>query len=222
MRIMIIGGGKVGYYLAKTLATERHSIMLVEQNPLRCEQIAQELNSRYIDVTCGDGTAIHILEEAGIARAQTLIAVTGQDQNNLAACQLAKTYFGVKMTIARVNNPKNIRVFEKLGVDSVVSSTDRIASIINQELDWSDIDQLFKARKVGVRIRETLVETSSPFCGNRIAELGLPQGMIIASVLRGNEAFIPNGDTILLPGDYVVMIGNEEQLGEMLTSFVHC
>jgi trk system potassium uptake protein TrkA len=216
---MIIGGGKVGYYLAKTLAAEHHSIMVVESDPVRCQRIVRELNSKYIEFTCGDGTVMHILEEAGILRAETLIAVTGRDQNNLAACQLAKSCFGVKMTIARVNNPKNIRVFEKLGVDSVVSSTDRIAGIINQELDWSEVNLLFKARTGGVRIREALVSAGSPLRGRRLAELGLPQGLIIVSVLRGSEAIIPNGETTLEPGDYVVAMGGAEQLAEVCDAF---
>lgn len=221
MRIMIVGGGKVGYYLAKTLASEGHVIMLVEQDRAHCQRIAEELDTKYIGVTCGDGTAVGILREAGIGRADALIAVTGQDQNNLAACQLAKEYFGVRMTVSRVNNPKNIRVFEELGVDSVISSTARITSIINQELDWSDVNRIFRAKAGNVRIREAMIEPGCRFCGKRLAELGLPQGMIVLAVVRGEETGIPNGDTRLLEGDNVIVMGKEPELTAVLKDCAH-
>ena len=108
MKIIIIGGGNVGYYLTKTLAAEKHRIMIVENDRARCEAIAEEMNARHAEVMQGDGTNVESLREAGIFTADVLIAVTGHDQNNLVACQLAKSYFGVRQTIARVKNPKNI------------------------------------------------------------------------------------------------------------------
>ena len=108
MRIIIVGGGNVGYYLVKTLMAEKHHIMLIDNNRARCERVDNAFGGAYVEVTHGDGTSADCLRDAGIYHAEAFIAVTGQDQNNLVSCQLAKDYFGVKRTIARVKNPKNI------------------------------------------------------------------------------------------------------------------
>lgn len=219
MRIMIIGGGNVGYYLTKSLSAEKHYIMIVEEDAARCEQIAGNLGSGRIEVTHGDGTDVECLREAGIFNTDTLIAVTGHDQNNLVACQMAKDYFGVKRTIARVKNPKNIRVFEQLGVDSVISSTERIAGIINHELDWTDVNKILKDRSSNARIREIAVEQGSAYQGKRLKELGLPKGLILISVLHGNEAIIPSGDTLLEAGDSVIVMGEDADIVSISLQF---
>lgn len=133
MNIVIAGGGKVGYYLAKTLLSYKHTIMVIEQQKVLCEKIADDLN---ISVLTGDATDVDVLSTAITDQTSIFVAVTGQDEENLIACQLAKNNFGVKKTIARVNNPKNIKVFEKLGVDTAVSSTSIIAELIEQEIDY--------------------------------------------------------------------------------------
>ena len=155
MRILIVGGGNVGYYLVKTLMAEKHHIMLIDSSRARCERVDNAFGGPYVEVTHGDGTSADCLREAGVCDAEALIAVTGQDQNNLVCCQLAKDYFGVKRTIARVKNPKNIRVFEQLGVDSVISSTARIAGSIDQELDWADVNSLLTRQAAHVRVRRS-------------------------------------------------------------------
>lgn len=221
MRVIIVGGGNVGYYLAKTLAAEKHRIMIVDGNRERCERIIAELDTHFVDVTSGDGTSAEILRDAGIHKADALIAVTGQDQNNLVACQLAKEYFGVKLTIARVNNPKNIRVFEKLGVDSVISSTARIAGIINQELDWNDVNKLLKATAAQIRIRHATIEAGCTFERRALSELGLPSGTIIVSILRGDDVIIPGGDTHVEAGDGVIIVGKEPDVITVLNGFTN-
>ena len=212
MRIMLIGGGNVGYYLTKSLSVEKHHIMIVEEDRSRCEQITSDLGSKHIEITCGDGTDVECLREAGIFNTDVLVAVTGHDQNNLVACQLAKDYFGVKKTISRVKNPKNIRAFEQLGVDSVISSTERIAGIINQELDWADVNKLLKDRTCNVRLREITVGHGSAFEHKCLKDLGLPKGIILIAVLRGNQAIIPSGETCLETGDMIVIWGGEADI----------
>ena len=212
MKIVVIGGGNVGYYLTKSLSAEKHHIMIVEENGSRCERIVSDLGSKRIEVTCGDGTDANCLREAGIFETDVFVAVTGHDQNNLVACQLAKEYFGVKQTISRVKNPKNIRVFEKLGVDSVISSTERIAGIINQELDWVDVNKLLKERSNNIRLREITVEQGSVLECKPLKDMGLPKGLILVAVLRGNQAIIPNGETRLEVGDMAVVWGNGEDI----------
>jgi len=212
MRIMIIGGGNVGYYLTKSLSADRHRIMIIEEDRSRCEQIASDLGSGHIEVTCGDGTDVACLREAGIFNTDVLVAVTGHDQNNLVACQLARNCFGVKQTISRVKNPKNIRVFEKLGVDSVISSTERIAGIIDRELDWTDVNRLLKDRSCNVRLRKVTVMPGSVYEHRFLKDIGLPGGLILIAVLRGDQAIIPSGSTCLEAGDIAVIWGSEEDI----------
>lgn len=219
MTIVIVGGGKVGYYLAKALAPEKHHLVLLEADSEHCARIAGELSGLGVDLICGDGTDLNILRDAGIEHADILIAVTGYDQNNLVACQLARQYFGVPRTIARVNNPKNIQVFRRLGVDSVVSSTAHIAEMIGQEVDWTGINQML-AKKVGnVRIKDMPVGKASEAAGKSLSELTLPGGTILISVVRGQEALIPNGQTRIQAGDRVIALSQEENMQRLYAYF---
>ena len=218
MRIIIVGGGNVGFYLVKTLMAEKHHIMLIDSNRARCERVASAFGGSYVEVTHGDGTNADCLRDAGIYHAEALIAVTGQDQNNLVSCQLAKEYFGVKRTIARVKNPKNIRVFEQLGVDSVISSTARIAGSIDSELDWVDINELLTRKATHVRVREALVASDSEYNGKSLNQIGLPKGMVVVCIVRDGEAIIPDGDTILSVDDNVVILGNECDLPGIISN----
>ena len=212
MTIIIVGGGKVGYYLAKTLAPDKHRLVLLESDQAQCNKIAGELSELGIDLMLGDGTQVRALRDAGIDHADILIAVTGYDQNNLVACQLAKNYFGVPRTIARVNNPKNIGVFRLLGVDSVVSSTAYIADIIEQEVDWAGINRLL-SQKVGMlRVKDLIVDEASEAAGKTVSNLALPKGTVIISVIRDKEAFIPDGQTRIQAGDSVIAMTHEDNL----------
>lgn len=212
MYIVIVGGGKVGYYLAKTLAPGKHRIVLMEENDAQCNKISGELNDLGISLVHGDGTDINYLQDAGIEHADILIAVTGHDQNNLVACQLAKNYFSVPRTIARVNNPKNIQVFKQLGVDSVVSSTAHIASIIEHEVDWASINQMLKQKVGDVRVKDMPVSQTSLAAGKMVADLDLPKGTILISVIRDKDALIPNGQTQILAGDSVIALAQEDNM----------
>lgn len=212
MKIVIAGGGNVGYYLAKTLCERRHRVSVVDTNMLRCSQLDCSDFGRKVAVTCGDATDERILREAGAAGCDVFIAVTGQDQNNLTACLLAKERLGAGRTITRVNNPKNVRVFQQLGVDSVISSAARIAGIIEQELDWTDIDSILSEKTENARIRQFVVDSDSPAAGRSLAKLPLPAGTIIVVVVRGDRAFIPNGSSELAVGDELMMMGPAKDL----------
>ncbi len=219
MDIIIVGGGKVGYYLAKTLISDKHRIILIEEDYSLCKKIADELSEKGIQVINGDGTNVNFLQDAGIGHADVLIAVTGYDENNLVACQLAKNYFTVPRTIARVNNPKNIHVFKQLGVDSVVSSTDLIADIIELEVDWASLNKML-ARSVGnVRISEIHVSRFARAAGKRITDLKLPEGTIIILMIRENAIIIPDGNTVITPGDDIVAIARADRAASLSDFF---
>lgn len=207
-----MGGGKVGYYLAKTLAPQKHRLTLIEEDSDMCTKIAGELDDLGVSLIHGDGTDINYLKDAEIEHADILIAVTGYDQNNLVACQLAKQYFSVPRTIARVNNPKNINVFRQLGVDSVVSSTAHIADIIEQEVDWASVNRVLSHKVGDVRVKDMPVAAESNAAGKRIADLDLPKGTILISIIRDNDAFIPDGQTQILAGDSVIALSKEDNM----------
>ncbi len=210
MKLLIAGGGNVGYYLLKTLIKEKHHIALIDRNRERCERIAEAFSK--VEVTCGDATDAECLTEAGVQHADVVIAATGQDQNNMVLCQLAKEYFGVKKTIARVNNPKNIRVFQKLGVDSVVSSTARIAMVIGQELDWVDVNAILTARSANLRIHMFTVTDGAFACGKTVDTLGLPPGIILITIIHGDNAIIPTGQTRVAAEDEIIIMGKDTHM----------
>lgn len=219
MYIIIVGGGKLGYYLAKTLAPEKHQLVLIEEDINMCKKIVDELNALGIQVIHGDGTDINFLKDASIERADILIAVTGYDESNLVACQLGKNYFDVPRTIARVNNPKNINVFKQLGVDSVVSSTALIADLIELEIDWACVNKMLSQRAGNVRIKEIYIDRHNRSVGKRIVELKLPEGTIIISVVRDNQVIIPDGQTMIMNGDIVVLLTHADKVTTLPKTF---
>lgn len=221
MNLVIAGCGNVGYYLAKTLCERKYHISVIEQVMERCERMENSNLGRNLAVIHGDATDEDILRDAGVANCDTFIAVTGQDQNNLTACMLAKQLFHVRRTIARVNNPKNIHVFQRLGVDSVISSADRISDMIEQELEWTDLDSILSEKTDNARIKQFLVESGSAAAEHPISKLKLPPQTIIIVVVRGNQAYIPNGAFFLEPGDELVIMGTKTNLKDAETLFYH-
>lgn len=217
MFIIIVGGGKVGFYLAKTLLAYRHKVIVIEPVKEMCEKVANELN---IPVCHGDGTTIDILTEMDTSKADIFIAVTGRDEDNLIACQLAKRNFGVRRTIARVNNPKNIQVFEKLGVDIAVSSTSIIADLIEQEVDYSGMKTLMKLKNGKIVLSEILINPSCQVCNKSLKELDIPRDCILISVIRDEEIIIPNGFTVLKAGDYIIAVSSQEDQQELKKYFL--
>jgi trk system potassium uptake protein TrkA len=217
MYIIIIGGGKVGYYLAKTLLPYNHKVTVIESQKELCEKIANELN---IAVCNGDGTSIDILNEVDAQKADIAIAVTGKDEYNLISCQLAKRNFGVKRTIARVNNPKNIQVFKTLGVDIAVSSTSIIADLIEQEVDYRGMKTLMKMKNGKITLSEIFIFEESPVCGKSLKELEIPKDCVLISVIRDEEVIIPNGFSILQKGDYIITVSSVEDQEDIKDYFI--
>lgn len=215
MYIIIVGGGKVGYYLAKTLLSYKHEVVVIEPQKDLCEKIANLLN---IQVCNGDGTTIEKLEEVKASKADILIAVTGRDEDNLIACQLAKSNFRIKRTISRVNNPKNIEVFKKLGVDMAVSSTSIIADLIEQEVDYAGMKTLMMLKNGKITLSEIEVMENAMICNKSLMDVNLPKDSILISVIRDEEVIIPNGYTILQKGDKVIAVSSKENQ-EILKEF---
>ena len=202
MYIIIAGGGKVGYYLAKELLADGHEILVIEKDPKNSAQIGAELGEGSVMRGMADEAAT--LERAGGNRADLVIAVTGDDEDNLVICQVARLRYNVPRTIARVNNPKNEELFHRLGIDITVSSTKLILSLIEQELPSRPFIPLVNLRSAGMEIVELNVLANSPKIGKRLAELNLPSGSTMSLVIRDGQAVIASPDTVIESGDKLI------------------
>ncbi len=204
---IVVGGGKVGYYLAKSLLEEGHEVLLIERDPQRYAVLHDELAATVLQ---GDGCEVLTMLEAGMDRASAVIAVTGDDEDNLVICQIAKHRFNVPRTIARINNPRNKNIFARLGIDVTVSSTEVILSQIEQVLPTESLVHLLTLRNVGVSFVEIEVPAASPALGRPLRDLGIPDDCIFPLVIRGvKEAIIPYGGTTLQAGDRVIAVTSE-------------
>ena len=169
----------------------------------------------------GNGDEAVTLERAGAGRADVVIAVTGDDEDNLVICQMAKKRFNVPRTIARINNPKNEELFRRLGIDSTVSATNVILSLIEQLIPQRHFVHLMTLRHGELAIVEGIIPPNSPTNGRTLAEIPFPAGVVIAAVMRGPELILPTGGTILQEGDEVVAVTKRDQenaLRELLLS----
>ncbi len=203
MYIIIVGGGKVGYYLTKSLLEEGREVLVVEKDRRKCLAIEEELGGTTLQ---GDGCEVMTMSEAGMSRADVVIAVTGDDEDNLVVCQMAKRKFHVPRTIARLNNPKNGAIFHKLGIDVTISSTDLILTQIKGQIPARSLVNLLTLHQMGVNFVEIKLGPDSPAIGRPIRELGIPDDCIIPLVMRGEKAIIPYGDTVLAAGDDLIAV----------------
>jgi len=216
MYILIIGAGKVGYFLTKRLCQSKHTVSIIDQDKAVCEEIAKDLEILVIN---GDGCDPSILEEAGIARADVVAAVTGDDEDNLIICQLAKEKFNIQRTVGRVNNPDNEHTFSELGIDVPIDSTKIIAKIIEEEVSFSDFVNLMSFKRGKLAIVRIDLPEDSPVINKTVQEIQLPADSVLVSIVRGEEVIVPKGTTVLKPGDDIIaltLIGNEPQLLNLL------
>lgn len=203
MRIVIVGGGKLGYHLATIMLDRKHDVRLIEKNKLRCMRLANELD---VEVICGDGTEIETLEDAGTQNADCFIAVTGQDQDNLVASQLAKRQFKAIKVIARANDPRNMDALRILGADIVVSSTEIITNLIEQEVDIAEMHLLATLNKGRVGICTMTLPPDTALEGVTLKDVDLPESSLVISIVRGDAMMIPNGNTVIHANDEIVAV----------------
>lgn len=217
MYIIVAGGGKVGYYLTKTLITEGYEVLLIEKNPAKCELYTQQFGAAVMQ---GDAAEAQRLLEAGAARADVVIAATGDDEDNLVICQVAKERFAVKRAIARVNNPKNEELFRRLGIDATVSNTNVILSMIEQQIPDLPFVHLLALKHEDLTIVEAKVSADSEVVNQEIQSVRFPRDVIITAILRRGDLIIPTGQTVIDAGDELIVVTKreqEEQLRTLLT-----
>jgi len=217
MYSIVAGGGKVGANVARSLLRMGHEVTVIEQRSHRVEQLQTELEHQ---VLLGDATELHVLELAGIARPPELVfAVTGDDEDNLIICQLAREGYRVPKVVARVNDPRNQEHFDLLGITQTVCATSNILGLVEHELPEHGIVRLLELRKENLEIVELQVNRDSPAAGKRIAGLSLPEGSRLISVMRNGRSELAHDSTVLRPGDQVLAVlepGKEDQLRRAL------
>jgi trk system potassium uptake protein TrkA len=203
MYVIVVGAGKVGWNLARELLDKDHEVTLIENNRNRYLTVEQELEH---NVQYGDASELWVLERAGISRADMVIAVTGDDEDNMLICQVAKEKYLVDRIIARVNNPRNKQWFELLGIKPVVSATDLILRLIEHEVPEYGLVHLLDLPEQRLEIIEMLLPDDSRAAGERVGDLEMPEGSLLISVLREGRGFVPNAETVLEAGDEILAV----------------
>jgi trk system potassium uptake protein len=205
--VLVVGGGKVGYYLTRELIESGHEVVLMEKERARADQIADEIGSVVIP---HDGCEGKYLAEAGANRADIVAAVTGDDEDNLVICQMAKHHFAVPRAVARVNNPKNELLFKHLGVDELISPTRMILGSIEQDIPVHELLHLAALGEGELEIIEAHLQAGSPAIGRAPRDMAIPDGCSLFAVIRDGVATALRADTVLAEGDKVIAIGKAE------------
>ena len=206
-KILLVGGFNKTNALANSLISKGYSVTIINENYMNCMKLAENNNLKVIH---GDGTKPYVLQDAEAYDNQIAIALTQYDEQNLVICQLCKKKFGIKKTVALVNDPKKTEFFYKMGIDSVVCAINTITGIIEQQAFINEIDTVLPLTQENISISEVSILASSPSVNKKIWEIDLPKEVIIGCILRGENSMIPKGDTKLLAGDIIIIISSKK------------
>jgi trk system potassium uptake protein TrkA len=214
---IIAGGGKVGASVLRRTLRLRHEATLIEQRADRYEQLEEEFEHQ---VHHGDATELYVLERAGIARPPDIVvAVTGDDEDNIIICQVARERYGVPKVIARVNDPRNQKHFDLLGIAPTVSATSSVMALVEHEVPEHELVHLLELKKENLEIVEIQIDRNDPCTGKKVAGIKLPEGARLISIVRNGKAHSLDADEVLKPGDQVLAIlepGQEEAFRKVL------
>lgn len=203
MKILIIGGGQLGFHLSKNLLENGYEVSLIDSDKEACKETADRLD---IPVVWGDGTAAETMKQGIGSGCDAVIAVTGRDQDNLIACQTAKQKFGIKRVFARSNNPKNTAIMKKLGIDITVSATQTLANLIEHEIGDAEVKFITNVNQGAAVVSEYHIPEDWQYSGTCLKELEIPENCVIISVMRGRDMIIPRGSTAIVSGDEILAL----------------
>lgn len=218
MYIIVVGGGKVGAHLSSLLQEAGHEVTLAEQRKEQCAKLREITD---LNIVCGDGCEPYVLDEAGISKADAVVAVTGHDEDNLVICLLSKFEYEAPLVIARINNPKNAWLFtQKFGVDIPVSNTQMIAKLLLERMTIGDIVTFLKLRKGDMSLAELTISEGSKVIGKQVSDIELPPDCVFVTIIRGDELLIPKGTTVLEANDEILVvtsINREAEIAKLLS-----
>lgn len=213
MYIIVVGGGRVGYYLARALLDEGHEVLVLEKSAAIVDNVSEELGSICVR---GDGCETAIMAQVGTGRADMLIAVTGDDEDNLVSCQLAKHRFQVPRTIARLRNPRNEEIFKKLGIDITINNTKIILESIEEQVPTHVLTHLLDIRERGLELVEVKIPAGASTVGRPVRELSLPKDTVLSLIIRkSRRPIVPGSNTILQAEDQVIAVTSHEDEEQM-------
>lgn len=212
MKVLIVGEGRLLFFVGRAFVAKGYDIVIIDRDPEECIQLARRLKATILQ---GDGSDSEILREAGVIGADTVLAITPNDQDNLVICQLAAHEFGVRRSLALANDPDNVPVFDGLGVPAF-STTHIISSLIEERTSLEQVTNLLPVGEGRVNVTEITLDAESPAVGRRLRDLGLPANALIAVVIREEQAMVPGGATQLLPRDRVILITLPENHGPVV------
>lgn len=208
MYLIVVGAGKVGVNLTRELSDQGHEVTLLEHSRSRYQAVEEELEHQ---VQYGDASELWVLERAGVERADMVLAVTGDDEDNILICQVAKQKFGVERIIARVNNPRNRQHFDLLGISPVVSATGLILQLIEHEVPHHDLVRLLDLESAQIEIIEVTIREDAAVAGRRIADIDTPDRTLLISIIRDGKGFVPDADSELRVGDDILAVLDPDQ-----------
>lgn len=205
MRIILVGGDKTVYYLARQFVRRKYHVTIINRDPVRGRELAEHTKAT---VVLGEGTDANRLEESGARQADAVLALSSSDQDNLIICQIAARRFGVPRTIALVNDPDNEDIFQRLGVQVAFSATRIIGSLIEHETDFDNITALMPLARGRINIVDIRVDQDSPAVGKPLNELELAEDSLIACILRDEDVIVPRGSTQIQLDDHLILISH--------------
>jgi trk system potassium uptake protein len=218
MRVILVGGGKTLYFLARQFIGKGYHVTIINDDPEDSLTLSRQL--RRALVVHGDGSDPHILEEAGARQADVLLALTPHDQDNLIACQIVAQMFGVPRTIAMVNDPDNEEIFQKLGVTAVFSVSRILSALLEEQTGFEEITNLFALAEGRVTVTEINLGVDAPAADRSLLELNLPNGSLVVAIIRDGEVLVPGGTSRLQVGDRLVLVSQPAIYGDTLRSLV--
>jgi len=213
MKVIIIGGGKVVYFLTKSFLSKGHQVLIVNKNKADCEWFAKRIKPTVI---CGDGSDQRSQEEAGAGEADCFIAITPTDEDNLIACQIADRIFGVPRVLAFVNNPENVDIFKRLGIRMALSAVEIVSNIIEEKIEFEEITNLIPLDEGRINVTEVMLTGKSSVLSKSLKDINFPKGALLACIIRNDAPIIPRGLTTLEKGDKLVLITMRDEYEKTL------
>ncbi len=213
MYLILVGGGNVGLQLGKRLIANGHEVLLLEKEPRQAQKLASVIGDEAVYL--GDGCEISVQKAAGFGRADVVVAVTGEDEDNLVVCQMAKVFWHVERVLARVNDPSHEDVFKQLGIDDTVSATGIIFNLLEQQIQKDELIPIGALVKGNIEVVEALLSHRSPVVGKRVRELTLPPQTNLVWLLREEHGHLVDGDTQLMEGDTLVALVPTQRSAEL-------